>query len=138
MVCLMMFPKPGPRKKKRLKYGNTIIRDPVTGKKAYDSKLERNYHGHLILRERAGEIEDLQQWPSVELLPGIRYKPDFFYRECRTKREIWVDTKGVIGERYRIIVKLWRLFGPGVLMEVRAKGAGWIKKEYKSDFRELK
>lgn len=128
----MKFPK------RKMKFGNHIIKNPVTGKKAYDSKLERNYHAVLLYREKGGIIEDLCQWPSLELLPGIRYKPDFYYRECDSRREIWVDTKGVLGERYRIIKKLWRLFGPGVLQEVMFSRGKWSVKEIKSDFRELK
>ncbi len=133
----MKFPKPGLRKK-GLKYGNHIIRDPLTGKKAYDSKLERDYHIVLSLREKAGEIRNVRQWPSVELLPDIRYKPDFYFVECDSGREVWVDTKGVIGERYRIIKKIWRLFGPGVLQEVMQSRNGWAIKEIKSQYRELK
>jgi len=120
-----MFPK-------RNKYGNRIIKDPVTGKKAYDSKLECRYHCQLIIREKAGEIKDVKQWPSVELLPDIRYKPDFYYVDVDSGHEIWVDTKGVIGERYRIIKKLWRLFGPGILHEVMQGKSGWVTKEIKS------
>jgi len=111
------------------------------GKKAYDSKLERDYHVELLLRETAGDIKDVRQWPSVELLPDIRYKPDFYYIEVDTKREIWVDTKGVIGERYRLIRKIWRLFGPGTLHEVMKMAyprRGWAIKEIKSLGKELK
>ena len=130
----MKFPK-------KNKYGNVIIKDPVTGKKAYDSKLERNYHKELLLQEKAGFIRDVRQWPSVELLPDIRYKPDFYFIECESGREVWVDTKGVIGERYRIIKKIWRLFGPGVLQEVmqqRYPLKGWGIKEIKSLGKEIK
>jgi len=136
------FPKPGPfNKKKRSKYNNVIIRDPLTGKKAYDSKLEAHYHAELLLQERAGLIKDVRQWPSVELLPDIRYKPDFYFIDVKTGHEIWVDTKGVIGERYRLIRKIWRLFGPGTLQEVMKMAyprAGWHIKEIKSLHRELK
>ena len=130
----MKFPK-------RNKYGNVIIKDPVTGKKAYDSKLERHYHQELLLQEKAGYIRDVRQWPSVELLPDIRYKPDFYFVECDSEREVWVDTKGVIGERYRIIRKLWKLFGPGILQEVmrqRYPLKGWVIKEIKSLGKEIK
>jgi hypothetical protein len=132
------FPKPGPRKKKN-KYGNIIIRDPLTGKKAYDSKLERDYHIELTYREKAGEIKMVEQWPSVQLLPDIRYKPDFKYTEVATGDEVWIDTKGVIGERYRIIRKLWRLFGPGVLLEVTRgyRSNVWHVKEIKSLYKTI-
>lgn len=128
------FPKPGPFKKKN-KYGNHIIYDPITKKKAYDSKLEREYHQELLLREKVGDIRDVKQWPSVELLPDIRYKPDFYYVDVETEQEIWVDTKGVIGERYRLIRKIWRLFGPGTLLEVMKMvypKRGWAVKEIKT------
>ena len=126
----LKFPKPGIRKKN--KFGNHIIRDPVTGKKAYDSKLERHFHTYLKFKESNGEIKEVTQWPSVELLPGIRYKPDFKYQKVDTDETIWVDTKGVIGERYRIIRKLWGLFGPGTLHEVTKKHGGWHTKVIKS------
>ena len=124
--------------KRGLKYRNHIIRDPTTGKKAYDSKLERRYHVVLMAMEKAGVIRDLRQWPSVELLPGIRYKPDFYYREVEKDREVWVDTKGFLGERYRIITKIWRLVGPGILLEVKSNRGGWSIKEIKSKGLELR
>ena len=131
-----MFPKPGRRRKN--KFNNTILRDPVTGKKAYDSQLERDYHRELALLEKAGEVTDVRQWPSVELLPGIRYKPDFYFVDA-DGRSIWVDCKGVMGQRYNLIKKIWKLFGPGVLLEVH-RGTGfrkWICKEIQSQGRKL-
>lgn len=131
----LKFPKPIFKRKGRLKFNNTIIRNPLTGKKCYDSKLEASYHAELLLREKAGIIKDVRQWPSVQLLPDIRYKPDFYYVDIQSDREIWVDTKGVIGERYRLIRRIWRLFGPGTLHEVtklRYPKDTWNIKEIKS------
>ncbi len=133
----MKFPKPG-YFNKGSKFKNHVIRNPLTGKKAYDSKLERDYHGDLLLRERAGLVSDVEQWPSVELLPDIRYKPDFKYTNNKNGLTYFVDCKGVLGERYRIIKKLWRLVGPATLLEVHRGARGeWVEKEIKSKGYEL-
>lgn len=103
------FPKPGQRKNK---YGAKR----VTGKngQSYASMLERNYRAYLDLLEKAGLIRDIEEQPSVDL-DVCKYKADFKYYDIENKETIWVDTKGVITDRFRLIMKIWKKFGPGKL-----------------------
>ena len=81
----------------------------------YSSKLEAAVRQILDLREKAGEISDIQRG-GVHLTCGIRWNVDFNYLDVKTGERVWVEAKGVETERYRICLKLWRGgFGPGDL-----------------------
>ena len=89
----------------------------VSDGKHSPSKIEHAVFFQLELREKNGEITDLKKNPTVELLSTplglIKYKADAGYSDKDGPR--WVEVKGVEGERWRIIRKLWSLFGPGPL-----------------------
>lgn len=85
----------------------------------FDSGLERDYYKVLLLKEVAEQVSDLRVHPTVELEPGIKYKADFSFIE--DGRRVWVDTKGVMGERFRLICRIWALHGPGPLRIVKRK-----------------
>ena len=95
---------------------------PVDG---YASRLERDRARELRLLEHAGEIHELVEQPRVELLPGIFYKPDFAYT-FRDDVRHWEDTKGVETGRFRLVLKLWRLCGPGPLEVVKRGRGGFV------------
>ena len=73
-------------------------------------------HQILLLRERAKEITDIKCQTAVELTAAkIRTKMDFSYVVIASDERIWVEAKGVETERWRMIEKLWRFYGPGKL-----------------------
>ena len=89
----------------------------------WDSKAEADYYfTNLLFREKAGEIKDIKRQNSIEILPDIFWKLDFTFTELTPKiKMVAKEFKGVEGERYRILLRLWKLFGP---MELRiAKGS---------------
>jgi len=80
--------------------------------------------------ERAGNITDLRQQTKVVLLPRsegapeIAWKVDFVYQQ--DGRAVWEDAKQrksgrlsslteILTPAERLLVKLWRHFGPGLL-----------------------
>lgn len=91
----------------------------------YDSQLERDYHQVLLFMQRAGEISDLEYHQETVYLTESRigYKPDFTYTE--KGRKVWVDTKGVETEIFRLKMRLWRCYGPGPLRIVKRSGNGF-------------
>lgn len=73
-------------------------------------------HDILLLREKAGEIKEIQQQINVHLtLAKILYKPDFAYTDCATGETIYVEAKGMDTQTWRIKLRLWKFYGPGTL-----------------------
>lgn len=88
----------------------------------FPSKLEKSVHAILLLRLAAKEIENLTRQSRVELtLAKIPCKIDFGFEE--RGKEKWAEAKGAETERWRIIKKLWRFYGPGEL-EIWVAGRG--------------
>ena len=87
----------------------------------YDSAAERARHKELLSMEDAGIISDVEDHPRIELEPGIYYKADFGYNE--KERPVYEDVKGVMSERFSIIIKIWRIHGPGVLRILKRKNS---------------
>lgn len=82
----------------------------------FDSKLEAALFDHLKLRERAGEIKDIQAQDTIYLTAArIMYKPDFKYRNLATGEDEWAEAKGFETTDYRIKRRLWIHYGPGKL-----------------------
>ena len=107
----MPFPKKNKFNAKRTLHGG----------RWYDSKLEADYRKELELRVEAGDIFDLEDQPKVVLTrAGISYKADFKFTE--DGHPVWVDVKGVEADRFRLIKKLWRYYGPGLLRVIKRKG----------------
>lgn len=84
---------------------------------SFPSKLEASVYSLLKLREHAGEIGGLERPGGVDLvlspLGPIRYKPDFVFSENGVVT--YVEAKGAMTDRWRLIRKLWAAFGPGPL-----------------------
>lgn len=93
------------------------------GVRHWASQAERAYYGELLLREKAGDVRDIECQPVVDLVAGIRFKPDFRFYECggdhRPGRYVYVDVKGVITEAAALKFRLWKAFGPSVLRIVK-------------------
>lgn len=97
----------------RKKYGNTH-----TGADghSFHSKLEASVYQILKLREKAGELEILQTQDHVYLSQArIGYVPDFRCRYLANGALFWVEAKGFETEKWPMIKKLWRFYGPGPL-----------------------
>lgn len=96
-------------KPKRSKYGSKrTLFDGIL----FDSKAEAQYYANLKLRERAGEVTDInrQRWYDL-MVNGVlvaRYRADFvfFDREACARRI--VDVKGVVTREFSIKKKLMK------------------------------
>ena len=78
----------------------------------FASKAEAKHYGVLKIRERAGEITDLELQPEYPIIVnGVRvaiYRADFRYME-RTKHgvaQVIVDVKGMLTPVYKLKKKL--------------------------------
>lgn len=65
----------------------------------FDSKLEANRYSHLKMRERAGEIANVELQPGFALKAEngevvATYKADFSYEDAILKRRVVEDCKG--------------------------------------------
>jgi hypothetical protein len=105
------------------KYNAKPVRD---GGRFYASTAEHDYHAELKLREEAGDVRAIVVQPSVELVAGIKYRPDYRFEERGLSRErwrtVWVDVKGCVTREFLLKLRLWREFGPGPLRIVQRKG----------------
>ena len=84
------------------KYG---AKKTTVGNITFDSKAEARLHAELLLRQRDGEISDLQRQVPIQLVPGVklhgarRARPairlvvDFRYTEAG--QTVWLDCKGM-------------------------------------------
>lgn len=92
----------------------------------YGSKIESERAHELALLVRAGTISELHEQPRVFLTAAeISYRPDFCYVENGVI--VWEEVKGVEGERWRIVKKLWKYYGPGPLRVMRRARSGRIE-----------
>ena len=108
---------------KRGRYG--VKREEVDGRK-FDSRWEAAYYRHLKLQQIAQRILILSCQPKVYLTDArVLYKPDFHVRDLKTGEEYWVDVKGVRTPVFQLKRRLWKAYGPGKLVLVKKKGAGF-------------
>lgn len=84
-----------------------------------DSGAENDRIRDLTSMQNARKIKDLREKTVVELVPGISYCTDFDY--LLKGRRVYENVTGITSERFRMIMKLWRLFGPGPLFLVKRK-----------------
>lgn len=96
-------------KPKRSKYGNRKVTiDGIT----FDSVTEGRFYSELKLREKAGEVYEVQmQTPYALTVNGqlvCTYKPDFCFYDAIAKRQRVVDVKGVQTKDFIIKKKLMR------------------------------
>lgn len=118
----MRFPKP--IRMARNKYG--AKRTTLPGEeKSFPSRLEATVYAHLKNLERAGAIRDLARYACVRLSDAkISYKPDARATYTDTGQEFWVEAKGAMTDRFRLITKLWQAYGPGPLEIYKSNGRG--------------
>lgn len=85
---------------KKHKYGATKTR---VGNLTFSSRLEASVYQLLKLRERAGEVENIQCQVTVTLKEKcptcgdepLRWKVDFSYWDPRTNSTVYVEAKGL-------------------------------------------
>jgi Protein of unknown function (DUF1064) len=105
-----------PRKKH--KYGAKPVR--AQGK-YFRSTAEYRRWIELQILERAGEITDLEFQPSFKLTDAkISYQADSGYLE--NGKRIIEDHKGTRPPRFKVIVQLWKHYGPHPLRITVRKG----------------
>jgi hypothetical protein len=99
----MKFPK-------RHKYGAAKV---TQGGESFRSKLEAAVEQTLRLREKAGEIRIIRREVNIFLTEArIRYIPDFLCEDLKTGEEFFVEAKGYSSDRWVVILKLYRVYGP--------------------------
>lgn len=84
-----------------------------------DSGAENDRCKELVCLQKIGEIKDLHEQTLVKLEPGITYRTDFDY--IQKGRRVYENVTGITSERFRMIMKLWRLHGPGPLLMVKRR-----------------
>ncbi len=105
----------------RTKYGN---KPTVVGSQRFASKLEARVYFHLKFKEDHGLIRDLKLQPSVSMsLAGIKCRPDFVYL-TQDGSIAYAEAKGCETDRWRVVKKLWRVYGPGTLEVYKASRRG--------------
>ena len=84
----------------------------------FDSKLEADRYQQLLLLEKAGEICDLTLQMEFQIFHGYRdpetgekeksafYVADFVYLDCKARKWIAEDTKGIETKEFRLKWKL--------------------------------
>jgi hypothetical protein len=92
----------------------------------FDSMEEMNFFKeNLGWLEIAGKASKIGHHTKVELVPGISYETDWDYFDENGVYRV-VDVKGVITERFKIIMGLWPIFGVAPLDIVKRGSRGWI------------
>jgi hypothetical protein len=91
---------------------------------SFASKLEAAVFDMLKLQEKAGEISSLQCQVQVRLTDaGIIYKPDFKFFDERLRCDVYAEAKGYETAEWRIKLRLWRSYGPGLLRIYKGSAA---------------
>lgn len=106
---------------KRHKYGVSKPEDRTWRGRVFDSKAEMRY---AQIVELDSTVRHVAYQPSVVLSDaGVRYRPDLLI--VRDSGVEYVDVKGMVTERFRVIVALWEQYGPADLRIVKASGKGF-------------
>jgi len=78
----------------------------------FDSKAEASYYAALKLRERAGEVTDVElQRPYALTVNGVlvaTYRADFVFWDISLRRRRVIDVKGIMTPVFRLKQKLMR------------------------------
>lgn len=99
--------------KRRQKYGATRVKHAGH---SFASRLESALYTELLLREKAGEIKEIQCQDHIYLTKArILYIPDFKFFSIKLNTYVWAEAKGFETAIWRIKKRLWEYYGPGVL-----------------------
>ncbi len=99
----------------------------VVDGQSFPSKLEASTWSHFKILEKGGLIKELTRKATV-IFPGldIKYQADMKYTVSVSGQTRWVEAKGKETDRWRIVKKLWKVHGPGVLEVYKAGRNGRI------------
>jgi hypothetical protein len=82
----------------------------------FPSRLEAAVYQLLYLRQKAGEISDIQRQVRCELTDAaIATKIDFSFIEVASGQTIYAEAKGCVTDRWNLLKRLWAHYGPGKL-----------------------
>jgi len=105
----------------------------IANQRYHASKAEARGWGYLELRERVGEISNLEHQPRVILVerrgkaPEISWRTDAAFDE--DGRRTWWDVKPrPFTPREVLLIKLWQHNGPGLLLIVEERKKAWVEK----------
>lgn len=100
------------QKKMRRKYGNRpVIVDGIR----FDSKREAAYYGELKMREKAGEVSEVELQRRFALVGGdgiliTTYVADFYFFDHIADRFRCIDVKGYVTREFTIKRRLMKSF----------------------------
>lgn len=107
---------------KQNKFGNKRVEE---GGKSFASQGERECYRYLLNLQDLGEIEDVRLQDSVTLTRAkIRMIPDFSAYEKKLGQRVYYEFKGHETDVYKIKLKLWRHYGPGILYVYKQNSKG--------------
>lgn len=103
----------------------TNAKRTVVDGKSFPSQLEANLYCHLKFLEKDHLVDEISLQERVELtLAKIAVKIDFYYF-CRIKCMFrYAEAKGIETEKWQLIVRLWRHYGPAPLDIYKANRRG--------------
>jgi hypothetical protein len=103
----------------KAKYGNKKVEHAG---RTFDSKGEKGCYDMLLLLEKAGEIRDIEQQVSIDLIAGIKYRADFRFWDLKLGQKVLGEYKGMETEVWRLKRKLYKVFGPHRLRVFKGYG----------------
>ena len=90
------------------------VKSERPGGLSFASKLEASLYDYLKACEDRGEIKIEEIQSSVKLTKAqIRCLPDFRIYDNELKCQVWCEAKGFETERWLLIKRLWKFYGPG-------------------------
>ena len=81
----------------------------------FASKGEMHCYQNLRFLEKAGYLKDIECHVIVNLVAGIGHKTDFRFYDVKCQTLVYAEFKGMKTDRWRLIKKLWKVFGPAEL-----------------------
>jgi len=91
---------------------------------SFPSGLEARTWTYLRVLEQQKELTELSRQATVTFpIVDIKYKADMKYTN-KKGQTVWVEAKGMEGDRWKIIKKIWKALGPGDLEVYKDRGNG--------------
>lgn len=93
--------------------------------KSFPSMGEASLYAQLKFREKIGEIKDLSCYPTVRLSAAdISWKIDMQYYCIKRDCMVYAEFKGFETERYRLVKRLYAVYGKEILEVYKANKRG--------------
>ena len=90
----------------------------------FDSIAEGDYYIFLKNLEQFQGLKILELQPKVYMTKArILYKPDFLIEQDGLKT--WIEVKGFETPVYKLKLRLWKFYGPGILHVVKKNRFGF-------------